>query len=201
MMSPGYLYVLYSVSPCSLKSVIKADPSIDRAHFHLGLIYFKMKKFDRSRVYLETTLELNSTHKDAAILLGYIHYTLKSYGNVVSTLSMFSKNDLLVNNYYDMIALLGNSYTSLDWDDKAQEFYYDVLQKDIENLSALNGLGDCICSVVACCAWVIVDICNSTGALRAKQSRMEEAVDYFERVLQLDSKNKIALGYLQQLKI
>lgn len=135
---------------------MRADPTYERAHFHLGLIYIKLNKLQQARDFFETTLQLNSTHTDAAILVSYTQYVAENYTGVVNVLSTISLDDMIDSSYFDVISLLGNSYIGLGMYDQAQELYDSVLSRDAENLGALNGLGIIIiiksCTVTIDCA-------------------------------------------------
>ena len=117
-----------------------ADPTIVKAHFSLAQLYIKFRKFDNATDRFLKTLELQPDHRGARFLLGFVYYETGNFTEVVDTLT--AAPDVLQGSiYFDVVTVLGNSYGKTNQTSKAKEFYNEVLQKDPNNVSAMNGLG------------------------------------------------------------
>lgn len=122
-----------------------ADPTLVKAQFYLALVYIKFKKFTNATDRLLKTLELQSDYDHARFLLGYAYWELGNYTDVVDTLTAVP--DILLGSiYYDAVTVLGLSYTKTNQTSNAEQFYTEVLERDSNNLSAMNGLGMAVLS-------------------------------------------------------
>ena len=117
-----------------------ADPSLVEAQFNLAKLYLKFRKFANATDRFLKILEVQPDHHQARFLLGYAYYELGNFTEVVDTLTAIP--DVLQGSiYYDVVAALGFSYTKTNQTSKAEQLYHQVLQRDSNNLSAMNGLG------------------------------------------------------------
>lgn len=125
---------------CRLASMASADPTSVKAQFYLAMIYVKFKQFTNATSGFLKTLELQPDYDRARFFLGYAYYELGNYTEAVDTLTAVP--DILQGSiYYDVVTVLGLSYAKINQTSKAEQFYIEVLERDSNNLSAMNGLG------------------------------------------------------------
>lgn len=121
-----------------------ADPSQTDALYGLGLVYSKLNKTSQAEQHYLRVLELDPLHQDAMLDLGYLHYTLTNFTEVIRLLKRCPQSMLFSTlDFVQLGSMLLNAHIRLGHWKEAEELFKIMLAQDSQKLQvdALNGLG------------------------------------------------------------
>jgi tetratricopeptide (TPR) repeat protein len=172
--SLGYAYYKLQMPTSALNEfyiALRYDPRDTYSAFYLARIYLEEGENDRALAAINNALRIDEDFLELWIYLGFIAIEMKEYdlaGHAFSE-AAYRGGDL-AQIYY----LLGAIAEAQEINDEAYRYYKKTLGENSKNISALEGLAN----------------------LTSQMGRDDETFRIFQRILEIDTLNAVALNYI-----
>jgi tetratricopeptide (TPR) repeat protein len=185
----------------ALNKAVELDSTMTRAFENLAYAYYKQGNYQRAIPFFLKTLQLDSTNFNAYLYLAYCYISLDRYADAVEPLKKaleLKPDDLQV------VKTLAKIYSFNNRFQEAIPYYEKALEADPSDCDMQGGLGYSYMRSdkpelalshlrkVVDCKPNSVDYMLLLARALESTSEMKEALKWYEDVLRLDPKSKVA---------
>jgi len=117
---------------------IKLKPDYAEAYNNLGIVYLKIKEFEKSKHNLDQATKLKPDYAEAYYNLGNVHRNLKQYEKSIQYYKIAIK---LKKNYYEAYNDLGIAYFNQEEFDNAKDALNEAIKLKPDSAEAYNNFG------------------------------------------------------------
>jgi arylsulfatase A-like enzyme/Flp pilus assembly protein TadD len=195
----------------TIEAIIKEDPTIADAHFSLGNIFTKARRFEEAVESFKTSLEIKPDDSFAVINIANAYQAMGRYDEAEKYVL-----DYMAKGFGDsqLFFLLGNLMVHQDKTDKAVSYFEKCLDGNPRSASAHNALaavylnressGDLSraeehLNAASAINSTLMSLRYNTAQLREKQNRLTEAADLYIQEIQDAPKSFKALFNLSRV--
>jgi arylsulfatase A-like enzyme/predicted Zn-dependent protease len=195
----------------AIRAIIAEDPAIGDAHFSLGNVLYKARRFPEALEAFSKALDLKPDDSFAAINVANCYQALGRYDEAETFVLDYIRSGFEDSQLY---FLLGNIKVHQGRPEKAVPYFEKCLAANPRSASAHNALGavyltldgpgdleraDRALAAAAAINPVLTSLRYNTAQVREKQGRLEEAADLYVQEIRDAPKNYKALYNLSRV--
>ena len=189
------------------KEALQIDSSFAQAYNNLGVVYYRTGKFDLAVEAYDKCLHSQEDFTDAYFNRSNAYYELGEYQLSLNDLNHISKTD----NREGLLFAKGLSFFALKQYDSARYAFANVLEKDTSNVEAYINLAntnfylhdmeqaEILTRKALAMDGRLAEAFNLLGMISAQRLEYQNALEYYQQGLSIESNNAFILnnrGYL-----